>query len=87
MITLPANFEFGDRLLTHDLGLSRGFVFGERWRLTLNGQVFNLFNIANLSGRSGNLLGAGFGQPTSRVTQVFGSGGPRSFQLAARVSF
>ena len=46
-----------------------------------------LFNIANLSGRSGNLLAPGFGQPTSRVTQVFGSGGPRSFQLAARVSF
>ncbi len=86
-ITLPANFEFGDRLLTHDLRLSRDFVFGERWRLTLIGEVFNLFNIANLSGHSGNLLAPGFGQPTSRVTQVFGSGGPRAFQLAARVSF
>src|SRR5262245_15621403 len=30
-----------------------------------------VFNIANLSGHGGNLLGAGFGQPTSRVTQVF----------------
>ena len=51
------------------------------------GEVFNVLNIANLSGRSGNLLAPGFGQPTSRVTQVFGSGGPRSFQLAARVTF
>ncbi len=59
----------------------------ERWRLTLLGEAFNLFNIANLSGRSGDLLSPGFGQPTSRVTQVFGSGGPRAFQLGARVSF
>ena len=86
-ITLPSKFEFGDSFLTQDLRLSRDFVFHERWRLMLIGEVFNLFNIGNLSGRSGDLAGAGFGQPTSRVTQVFGSGGPRSFQLAARVSF
>ncbi len=86
-ITLPSKFEFGDSFLTQDLRLSRDFVFHERWRMTLMGEAFNLFNIGNLSGRSGDLLGAGFGQPTSRVTQVFGSGGPRAFQLAARVSF
>jgi hypothetical protein len=86
-ITLPSKFEFGDSFLTQDLRLSRDFVFHERWRMTLMGEAFNLFNIGNLSGRSGNLLGAGFGQPTSRVTQVFGSGGPRAFQIAARVSF
>ena len=86
-ITLPADFEFGDRFLTQDLRLSRDFVFRERWKLSLIGEAFNLFNIANLSGRSGDLLGAGFGQPTSRATQVFGSGGPRAFQLAVRASF
>jgi hypothetical protein len=53
----------------------------------LIGEVFNLFNTANLSGRSGNLLSSGFGQAKSRVTQVFGSGGPRAFQFAARLSF
>jgi hypothetical protein len=37
--------------------------------MILIAEVFNLFNIANLSGRSGNLLNAGFGQATSRVTQ------------------
>ena len=29
----------------------------------------------------------GFGQPASRITQVFGTGGPRAFQVAARISY
>ena len=62
-ITLPANIEFGDCLLSHDPRLSRVFLFGECWRLTLIGEAFNLFNIANLSGRGGDLLAAGSGQP------------------------
>lgn len=86
-ITLPPKFEFGDAFLTQDIRLSRDFPLHERWRVTLIAEAFNLFNIGNLSGRSGDVLFPGFGQPTSRVTQVFGSGGPRSFQLAARVSF
>ena len=86
-ITLPTKFEFGDSFFTADLRLSRDFIFRDRGRLTLIGEVFNLFNTANLSGRSGDLLGAGFGQATSRVTQVFGSGGPRAFQIAARARF
>lgn len=71
-----------------DLRLSRTFVFREEYKLTLIGEVFNFLNIANLSGHSGNLANAAtFGQPTRRVDQVFGSGGPRAFQLGARVSF
>lgn len=69
---------------TNHLRLSRAFLFGERWRMSLIGEVFNLFNIASLSGRSGNLLAPGFGQPTSRFTQVFGSGGPRSVGSAGQ---
>jgi hypothetical protein len=86
-ITLPSSFDFGDSFLTQDLRLSREFSLHERWRMTLIAEAFNVFNIANLSGRSGDLLNPGFGQATSRVSQVFGSGGPRSFQLAARLSF
>jgi hypothetical protein len=86
-IVLPSQFALGDSFFTQDLRLSRDFTIKDRWRLSLMGEVFNVLNISNLSGRSGNLLAPGFGQPTSRVTQVFGSGGPRSFQLAARVSF
>lgn len=86
-ITLPSTFQFGDNRLSQDLRLSRTFRFQERYRLVLLGEVFNLLNVANLSGFSGNLRESGFGQPTSRVQQVFGSGGPRAFQLGARVSF
>jgi hypothetical protein len=50
-------------------------------------EAFNLYNAANLTGYTGDVTRADFGQPTGRFTQVFGSGGPRSFQLAMRVSF
>src|SRR5262249_32627339 len=81
-ITLPADFQFGDAFLTQDIRLSRYFAFGERYRLLLSSEAFNLFNVTNLSGRSGDLLSPGFGQAARRVDQTFGSGGPRSFQLA-----
>ena len=87
LVTLPAHFEFGDPLLTQDFRLSRNFSLGERMQLALIGEAFNLLNIANLSGRSGNLLSRGFAQPKNRVGQVFGSGGPRAFQLAVRIAF
>ena len=86
-LTLPANFAFGDSLQSLDLRLSRSFVFQERWRLSVIGEVFNLYNKANLTGYSGDLTSPAFGQPTGRATQVFGSGGPRAFQLAMRVGF
>jgi Carboxypeptidase regulatory-like domain len=87
-ITLPTDYEFGDSYLTQDMRLSRTFVFREEIKLTLIAEVFNLLNIANLSGHSGNLANTTtFGQPTRRVDQVFGSGGPRAFQFGARISF
>jgi hypothetical protein len=86
-LTLPAHYAFGDNFHALDLRLSRSFVFRERWRVSLIGEVFNLYNKANLTGYSGDLTSAAFGQPTSRATQVFGSGGPRGFQLSMRVSF
>jgi hypothetical protein len=86
-LTLPARYSFGRSFQALDLRLSRSFLFRERWRLSLIGEVFNLYNAANLSGYSGDLTSTAFGQPTSRVTQVFGSGGPRAFQLGAKVGF
>jgi hypothetical protein len=86
-LTLPANYGLGDNFHALDLRLSRSILFRERWRLQLIGEVFNVYNKANLSNYSGDLTSAAFGQPTTRATQVFGSGGPRAFQLAMRVSF
>jgi hypothetical protein len=54
--------------------------------LELIGEVFNMFNIANLTNFS-ERLDSNFGQATNRVGQGFGSGGPRAFQFAARFKF
>jgi len=86
-IALPASYSFDHGFQALDLRLSRTFVFRERWRLSLIGEVFNLNNAANLSGYSSDLTSPAFGQPTARFTQLFGSGGPRAFQLAMRMSF
>jgi hypothetical protein len=86
-LVLPARYSFGDDLQSLDLRLSRAFVIRERWRLSLIGEVFNVYNKANLTGYSGDLTSTAFGQPTNRASQVSGSGGPRAFQLAMRASF
>jgi hypothetical protein len=73
----------------------------ENLRLNLIAEGFNIFNVANLTGFSGTLdqwvrptatapgrnPDFNFGQPTGRVNPIFGSGGPRAFQLAARLAF
>jgi hypothetical protein len=61
--------------------------YRERLEWQLFGEVFNLFNTANLSGYESNLLAPGFGQPATRFSSIFGTGGPRSFQLGSRISF
>jgi hypothetical protein len=88
-LSLPANYAFSDGFFTQDLRLSRTFSLGsERVRLIAFGEVFNLFNVANLLGYGVNIANsAQFGQPGERFTQIFGSGGPRAFQLGMRVSF
>ena len=86
-IALPGSYSFDHGFQSLDVRLSRAFVLRDRWRLSLIGEVFNLYNAANLSGYSNDLTSPAFGQPTARFTQLFGSGGPRAFQLATRVSF
>jgi len=85
-VTLPADFELGDRLVATDLRVSWMTSLHGRWRLTLIGEVFNVFNAANLSIPNGDLKSESFGK-AGLVTPVFGSGGPRSVQLAFRLSY
>jgi hypothetical protein len=86
-IVLPQEFSSGDTLITQDVRLTRKINLGESASLSLIAEVFNVFNVANVSGYSNMLNQVNYGQPSSRAGQVFGSGGPRAFQFAARFQF
>lgn len=95
---LPANTRFGDSVISQDVRLTKSFRFTESRRLDLIGEVFNLFNVANLTGfgddqtipAAEDITGPGdftVYHPTARTTSVFGTGGPRSFQFAVKFTF
>jgi len=86
-ISLPEQISHGDSFITQDLRLTRTIEIGEPRRLLLIGDVFNLFNVSNLTGYSNVLNQMNYGQPTARAGQLFGSGGSRAFQVAARLEF
>ena len=88
-LTLPDAYSFNDSFFTQDLRLTRTFSEGLRGsRAAVFVEVFNLLNTPNLVGFGSNLRTPGsFGQPNARFSQVFGSGGPRAFQLGARLTF
>jgi hypothetical protein len=97
------NARFDDNIDSFDLRLSKDFFRTERFKLQVIGEVFNLFNKTNILGTSKNNYSgffnalvpdannpnysSAFGTPVSQAGGVFGSGGPRAFQLAARFSF
>src|SRR5579864_393070 len=89
MLTVPSNFSWGRNGTSEDFRVTKKFkLHGERFTAKIFGEVFNAFNYANLGGYSYDLTNpASFGVPTSRAGQVFGSGGPRAFQLGARLEF
>jgi hypothetical protein len=95
-IKLPDNFINGDTFYSQDLRITRQIRITERVSLNIIAEAFNLFNIANLTGYGSGLnalaapnvpQAATFGQPSDRVNQIFGTGGPRAFQFAARIIF
>jgi len=96
LIFLPASFSNGDPFFSQDIRLTRLINIRERIKISLIAEGFNIFNFANLTGYSSGLNSlvapgqtqqATFGQPGDRVNQIFGTGGPRAFQFAARLSF
>ncbi len=87
----------GDSIISQDIRLTKTFRFSERLNLDLIGEVFNLFNVANLTYPTAITL-ADEGTPaaeirsinhgpTARTNGVFGTGGPRAFQFAAKFRF
>jgi outer membrane receptor protein involved in Fe transport len=92
---VPDDARFNDSFNSLDLRLSRKFSFREDMTFEPIVEVFNLFNITNVLGVSnvnysgfGNVIGTPtFGQPVTTAGGVFGSGGPRAFQFAARFTF
>jgi Carboxypeptidase regulatory-like domain len=89
ILTLPDNVSFNDGFFTQDLRLTRRFNLGSKGQFaTAFAEIFNVLNTANLVGFGSNLAQpSSFGQPNARFSQVFGSGGPRAFQLGARLTF
>ncbi|HEX6878771.1 MAG TPA: TonB-dependent receptor [Terriglobales bacterium] len=97
------NARFNDSFQSFDMRLGRTFKFGDRLQLQALCEVFNLFNKSNILGRSNinysgfqNVLApdqndpthsSSFGKPVNSAGGIFGSGGPRAFQLGARFSF
>jgi carboxypeptidase family protein len=87
-ITLPANYQLGDLFSSQDVRVMKSLKFADRTEIRLIAEVFNILNTSNLTNFNYNLVvPATFGKANQRVGQTFGSGGPRAFQLAARVSF
>jgi Carboxypeptidase regulatory-like domain/TonB dependent receptor len=97
------NARFDDTFNSFDMRLSKDFRLSERFTLQVIGESFNLFNKTNILGTSKNnysgffnvlvpdsndpSVSSQFGTPVSQAGGVFGSGGPRAFQLAAKLSF
>jgi hypothetical protein len=84
---LPTDYRLGDWFSSQDIRLTKKFTWKEHYQLSVFGEMFNVFNVANLSSFNFNVNSGVFGLPTQRQSQVFGSGGPRALQLGARVSF
>ncbi|MGH9203765.1 MAG: hypothetical protein ACRD2A_21265, partial [Vicinamibacterales bacterium] len=88
VITLPADYDLGDIFTSQDLRVTKSFRVSGETRIRLIAEAFNIFNVSNLTNFNYNLgVPAAFGKANQLVGQTFGSGGPRAFQLAARVSF
>ena len=89
VVTLPTtDYDLSDVFSSQDLRVTKAVRLPGTSEIRLIAEVFNIFNVSNLTNFSYNLLvPASFGKANQRVGQTFGSGGPRAMQIAARVSF
>ena len=95
---LPAGTQIGgDSVISQDLRITKSFRIKESMKIDFIAEVFNLFNIANLTDvvdttvPAKDDVGPGFEfttlKPTSRATNIFGTGGPRAWQFALKFTF
>ncbi len=95
LFSVPDDAQFSDSFHSFDMRLGKTFKITEQVHIEGMGEIVNLFNVTNILGVSntnysgfGNVLGSSsFGRPLTTAGGVFGSGGPRAFQLGARVTF
>jgi len=80
--TSPRNPFTGPGTKVVNLTFSKNFTLTERFRLTFNGDFFNLFNTPQFSQPDGNMNDGNFGKITS-----LGFDSQREIQLSLRVTF
>jgi hypothetical protein len=81
---LPRSAPFGlfaQGILNEDITLRRTISFGERWKLAIAGDVFNMTNSVYFAAPGTNIDAANFGQVVSA------SNSPRKLQINARLTF
>ncbi len=54
-LALPDKYEFDEPSITQDFRLTKTFTIKERWKISILGEMFNAFNISNLSSISHTL--------------------------------
>ena len=92
-LILPSNYALSSPIISQDMRVTKEFTYRERYKFDVFGEFFNVLNVSNLAGINYALDPVqakqtfAFGQPTARVGQQFGTGGPRAIQLGARFSF
>jgi len=87
----------GDSVLSQDIRLTKTFRMNESVHMDLIGEVFNLFNVANLTNTATQVIPAKDDisgpadfvtyKPTQRTTNIFGTGGARAFQFGLKFTF
>src|SRR5262249_24347820 len=93
----PGTYIGSDSVISQDIRLTKRFRFSEKKSLDFITEVFNLFNVANLTNFSDNVIPAKDDisdpsqftvfRPTQRANNIFGTGGPRSFQFALKFTY
>ncbi|HLG96013.1 MAG TPA: carboxypeptidase regulatory-like domain-containing protein [Bryobacteraceae bacterium] len=82
-LVLPQHYQFGDPTFSQDFRLTKNFQFKERYRLAILAEMFNAFNIANLTGynftldtlaRGCTLTNGAFATCGAGATQTYGFG-------------